>query len=190
MKPLVMILCLSAFLPILNCCVGNRDVKLWNRHLSEEERIPVLTKTTGKLTYQKTENSVVATIVCPDWPWYDMKVNWPDGAPRIEQADMEVIEEKWMGGGRLIARVISDGKTLYDASICEKHHVPMVRRNMRYADGGEYPIRQGTSRPALFPNAGIEFLYGCNSGLTPSVWRCQVCYEGFEKWTKRLGVSE
>ena len=190
MNHFIPILCLTALLPLLNCCVGQRDDKLWFRHLSEEERIPVLTKTTGELAFQESKDSVVATIKCPDWPWYEFKVNWPVGAPRIAHADLEVMEEKWMGGGRLVGRVISNGKTLYDASICEKHQVPMVRRNMRYADGGEYPIRQGTSSPALYPNAGIEFLYGCNSGLTPSVWSCPVCYDGFERWTKRLGISE
>jgi hypothetical protein len=191
MKPLILILSFSIFAPLLlNCCVGDSEVKLWNRHLSEEERIPVLTKTSGKLTYQKSKDSVIATIVCPNWPWYDMKANWPEGAPLLDQADVEVIEEKWMGGGRLVGRVISNGKTLYDASICEKHNVSMVRRNPIPADAQDYPDKAEATSYKHFPNAGIQYHYGCNSGLTPSVWRCQVCYEGFERWTKRLGISE
>jgi len=183
-----LILILSLCTPLLNCCMVQSDVKLWNRSLPEEEKIPVLTKTTGKLTFQKSKHSAVATIKCPDWPWHEMKISWPDGAPSIEQADVEVMEEKWLGGGRIVARVTLHGKIVYDASICEKHRVPMVRRNKLYADGREYPVKVGTASHKQFPNAGIGYLYGCGSGLTPTVWRCPVCYEGFNRWSKRLGI--
>ena len=97
MKRIIPLIKLFTFTLLLNCCAENSEVKLWNRFLSDEKKIPVLTKTTGKITFQESKHSVVAKIVCPDWPWYEMKVTWPDGAPRIGQADMEVMEEKWMG---------------------------------------------------------------------------------------------
>jgi hypothetical protein len=190
MKRVISLIGLSAWALLLNCCVVQNEVKLWNRSIPEEEKIPIMTRTTGKLTFQKSKHSVVATIKCPDWPWFEMKATWPDAAPFIEQADVEVMEEKWLGGERLVALVISNGKTVYDASICEKHQVPMARKDASYAEGRDYPVKEGTATPKLFPNAGVYYLYGCGSGLTPTVWRCPACYEGFELWTKRLGISE
>ncbi len=190
MKRLILILSLSTFSLLLSGCVGKSERELRNRSLPDEQKIPVVIKTRGTLTFKTLDHLVVATIMCPKWPWYSTEVTWPAGAPRIEQADLEVIDEKWMGGGRLVFRVLSGGKTLYDASICEKHQVPMARRDVMSAYGCEYPVQFRDRTPQSYPNAGVEYEFGCNGGMRPTVWRCPSCYEEFDRGRKRLGISD
>lgn len=187
MKRFLLTLSLSAFVPLLSSCVGKSESELWNT-LPGKNPVPVLIRTSGKLTFQKAKDSVVAKIVCPNWPWFEMTITWPDGNPRIGQADMEIIEEKWLGGDRQVVRVFSGEKTVYDASICEKHQVPMVREDVENFDVGSNPDRYLAVSQKAFPNDGKDYYlsgYGCGSGLTKRVWRCPSCYEASERWMKR-----
>ncbi len=172
----------------LSSCVFKSDEDLRRTYLPEEKRVPVLIKTSGKLTYQQLKGSDIAIVQCPRQP--TMSVYWPDGVAHLEQADVEILDEKWEGGKRLILRVISNGKTLYDASICDLHHVPMLRREEQGVDGGEYPdslFEDG--EPKLFKNDGKVYLL-CGSGIRHTVWRCPTCYEASERWRKRHGISD
>ena len=81
---------------------------------------------------------------------------------------MEIIEEKWLGGGREVVRVFSSGKTVYDASICEKHHLPMDRVNVENFNVGSNPAPYQAASHKAFPNDGKDYYlsgYGCDSGL-------------------------
>ncbi|BCU78674.1 hypothetical protein llg_33890 [Luteolibacter sp. LG18] len=177
---------MSLFVSVLifSSCAGKSERELWNT-LPGKNPVPVLIKTSGKLTFQKSKDSVVATIVCPNWPWFEMTVIWPAGNPRIGQADMVVMEEKWLGGGREVVRVFSSGKTIYDASICEKHQIPMARVEVENFDVGSNPARYQVASQKAFPNDGKDYYlsgYGCGSGLTKRVWRCPSCYEASKRW--------
>jgi hypothetical protein len=171
----------------LSGCAVKSDDDLRRTYLPEDQRVPVLIKTSGKLTYQTLEGSDIAIVQCRLQP--TMLVQWPDGVDQVEQADVEILDEKWEGGKRLILRVILNGKALYDASICELHHVPMLRRQEQGVDGGEYPdslFEDG--EPKLFKNDGKVYLL-CGSGIRYTVWRCPTCYEASERWRKRHGIS-
>ena len=189
MKRLLLILCLSAFALLLNSCVGKSDEDLRRTDVPEEKRVPVVIRSSGKLTFQKLKDSVVATIHRPGQP--TVSVPWPEGVACDEQAEVETLDEKWQGGGTFLLRVISNGKTVHDASLCEKHHVQMVRQVEQVVDGGEYPDSQfnGKGHPKAFPNDGKAYLL-CGSGIRWTVWRCPSCYEGSERWKKRLGISD
>ena len=172
----------------LSSCALKSDEDLRRTYLPEEKRVPVLIEISGKLTYQTLTGSVIAIVQCPNQP--TMSVYWPDKVAHVAQADVEILDEKWEGGNRLILRVISNGKTLYDASICELHDVPMLRRQEQGVDGGEYPdslFEDG--EPKLFKNDGKVYLL-CGSGIRYTVWRCPTCYEASERWRKRHGIPD
>ena len=167
-------------------------MELWNT-LPGKNPVPVLIRTNGKLTYQKSKDSVDAKVVCSNWPWYEMTVTWPDDAPRIGEADMEILEEKWLGGGRQVARVFASGKTVYDATICEKHRVPMTREVVGSFNVGSNPDRYLAASKKEFPHDGMGYYlngYGCGSGLPQRGWRCPACYVTAERWIERHGISE
>ncbi len=187
MKRLFLILSLVAFTPLLNSCVGKSDEDLRRTYLPEEKRVPVVIRSSGKLTFQRLKHSIVATIHRSDQP--TISIPWPEGVPCDEQAEVETLDEKWQGGKTFLLRVNSNGKTVHDASLCEKHHVQMVRQVEQVVDGGEYPQSQfEDGHPKLFPNDGKAYLL-CGSGIRWTVWRCPSCYEGSERWRKRLGIS-
>ncbi len=188
MKRLLLILSLSAVASLLNGCVGKSDEDWRRTDVPEEKRFPVIVRTSGKLTFQKSKSSVVATINCPERQ--AMAVTWPDGAPRVEQGEVEILIERWQGGETLPLRVISNGKTVYDATLCGRHHVHMARKTEDGCDGGEYPdsyFKQ--TRKTLWPNDGKSYLL-CGSGIRWTVWRCPTCYEAAERWRKRHGISD
>ncbi len=174
---------------LLSSCAFKSDEDLRRTYLPEEKRVPVLIKTSGTLTYQTLKGSVIAIVQCPDQP--TMSVYWSDKVAHVEQADVEILDEKWEGGKRLILRVISNGKILYDASICDLHHVPMIRREEQGVDGGNYPrwFFANKLRLKLFRNDGKAYLM-CGSGIRHTVWRCPTCYEASERWRKRHGISD
>lgn len=131
---------------------------------------------------------MIAIIQCPDQS--TMSVEWPDGVARVKQAEVEILDEKWLGGRRVLLRVISNGKTLYDASVCGLHHVTMERREEQGVDGGEYPDSFFERvRPKSFKNDGKVYLL-CGSGIRHTVWRCPTCYDASERWRKRHGFPE
>ena len=192
MKNFILILSLSAFVPLLSSCLGPSETDRWTT-LPGQNPVTVLIRTSGTLKYQKSKESVEAKVVCPNWPWYEMTVTWPEDARRIGQADMEIMEEKWLGGGMLVVRVFSNGRTVYDGSICEKHHVPMARANVGNFEVGSSPDRYLAASKRAFPNAGMDYYlsgFGCDSGLTERVWRCSSCHEAFERWMKLHGISD
>lgn len=176
------------FVLLMSGCVMKSDDDLRRTYLPEEKRVPLLIETSGTLTYQTLEGSNIAIVKCSDQP--TMSVEWPAGVDQVEQADIEILDEKWEGGKRLILRVIANGKTLYDASVCELHHVPMIRREEQGVDGGEYPDSFFKSiRPKRFKNDGKAYLF-CGSGIRHTVWRCPSCYEASERWRKRHGIPK
>lgn len=190
MNRLALILSLFACSTLLNCSTVDHEIYLRNRVLPPEQEIPDIVKTKGKITYDKSDDPVVAKITVRKWSWFETKVNWPNDAPYVEEADVEIMDEKWLGGEILVLHVIHEGKTIYDATICEKHKVKMTRTDRYHADGLKYPVSYGTSGPKQYPNSGVVFDYGCASGLNPKVWRCSACHDDFQRWTKRLGISE
>ncbi len=190
MKRLILIMSLSAFAPMLNSCVGNGDEALRRAHVPEEKRVPVLIRAGGKVKFEKTENyfGVVITIHRPGQS--TISARWPEGVPYDEHAEVEILDEKWEEGRTLIVRVITNGKCVYDASRCKLHHVVMVRRDVIYASLCYYPISNfKNGEPKLFPNDGKSYEV-CHGGPIFTTWRCPVCYEGSERWRKRLGIPE
>lgn len=188
MKRLRLILSLCAFAPLLNSGAGRSDEDLRRTYLPEEKRVPVVIRSSGKLTFQKSKSPVVAAINCPEWQ--AMAVTWPDGAPRVEQGgESRSQSREGRGGETLPLRVISKGMTVYDATLCKRHHVHMARKTEDGRDGGKCSdsyFKQ--TRKPLWPNDGKACLL-CGSGIRWTVWRCPSCYEGSERGRKLHGIS-
>jgi hypothetical protein len=185
------ILSLSAFTTLLNSCVGKSDEELRRTHVPEENRVPVLIRSGGKVTFEKTEGHFGVVITIHRRGQSTISARWPEGVPYDEQAEVEILDEKWEEGQTLVVRVISNGKCVYDASLCKLHHVLMERRDIKNDSVCYYPSSyfNHNGEPKLFPNDGRVYEV-CHAGPIFTTWRCPVCYEGSERWRKRFGISD
>lgn len=128
------------------------------------------------------------------------RMTWLPAAPDPATLDVSVpwsFELLFQGGGireRLgwseypeIAKVTIQGKTVFDASVCEVHQLEMERVIETKDDFGEWLMPQtfDEARRTVFPHSGTHFpscTFWENSTLT---WRCSKCSAAGRSWCRK-----
>lgn len=130
-------------------------------------------------------------------------IYWPKSAPNPTTLDssvpwrFELLEQSGGIRERLqwseypeILRVTIQGKTVFDASVCEVHQLPMVRV-IETADefaGRRMPQSFQQAR-TQFPHSGTDFpvcTFLANSTLT---WRCTECAASVRMWCHKHALN-
>lgn len=111
---------------------------------------------------------------------------------------LELLEQRGgvrdrLGWGKLteVLRFSLQGKTVFDASLCEVHHLPMERvvETKDEFGGRRMPDSFGHAKLTQFPNSGTDFpvcTFWENSNIT---WRCSKCLSSSKKWCRKYAAD-
>lgn len=92
-------------------------------------------------------------------------------------------------GDNEILRVLKNGHTIIEASICQVHKVPMKRQIESSSSADAYPESFFPQQKKEFPNDGNVYL-GCGSGSRALTWKCPECGRRHDGWINKYGIRE
>ncbi len=155
---------------------------------------------TGKISFRKVDGYGLTATLQPDGRENAVAVIWPDTSARPAAIDLSKTYEfgflekrtRRPGGGddqveKELVRIMDGSKTLYDASVCAVHRLPMEREEEQtvsmdpYVGHPSYFRKDGDRRPRRWPNDGKAYL-PCDAGVRHLRWRCPECQRLSEAW--------
>jgi len=162
--------------------VGFRRGLFSHAALTKREHEVVLT---GKPQFSSSASG------CPEaWIDADSKkrlFSWPQqvvpaGTVAPETVYTFTFLEPFFSNGRMsLSRITLDGKSIFDASVCQVHHETMHRTLVTVTSASD-----GAMPDTLFPNFGRAS--GCE-GSEEMVWVCDSCRRERDRWLDRCRHS-